>query len=423
MTRHSNDQVASSCATKGVPRFHRSVEHPQLHEPSPRVLQLSCLWASPIGAMAQPQSRQHSLAALWTMVTAVLVQSAKVVQDPTKHNSKNLIHTNAQMKQLVPGALERFHGALDALEIEILQAKATLARDLALARAKRAEKEQQAVAEKNRIAEAATIKEPGAGDEVTMMTDDVPTSIHQTVKADDSAKATETGLEQARPAEQPSQPVESKTVPAPTPDKPSQPGNAGPDAKASTDTAATEAPVGDGGNPTKAAPPAQDETPVTAGLSKIDIESMFPDTSGDGTADDLNFGLDFSTDGAGQASLAEDTFGGGDDGLLVGDMGAGDGSGVATGADDMQSLLTDLGDFAGAGTATAADGSVPATANFDASNMLADLAPPESTSFDDLFFNSAELDMGDGTGAAGDGNLTLGEGGEFDDALFGLEGT
>ncbi|KAI9827734.1 MAG: hypothetical protein M1832_004223 [Thelocarpon impressellum] len=395
--------------------------------------------------MAQAQSTQHSLDVLWPMVTAVLFQTGKVFQDPARHSSRNLIHINAQMRLLIPAALARFHGALDVIEIEIvrgrrericeikarrggasadvgvsqLQAKATMARDLAACRARRAEKQREAAeAERHRNAEAGSAERGEGEAENAAEVDAGQVSAAATVDKADVAMADTSdapkadAVESTDAAEKPERQPEASMSP-PTREH----GSSAPPQLDLSGTSADASKAPAGAKAAGAAP--VDETPATAGLDKMDFESMFPDSAGDAATADLNFDLDFSADGSADAAgLAEG----------LGDAFDGVGATEATGNDTMDALLPGLESYANAAddldllqmpattttsTADAVAAPAPASAGQptdpDAASIPPDLLPPESTSFDDLFFNSGDLELGDGV-----------DGGEFDDALFGL---
>ncbi|KAL9633339.1 MAG: hypothetical protein Q9164_004759 [Protoblastenia rupestris] len=93
--------------------------------------------------MAAAQALEHPLEVLPAMLNLVLVQTGKILRNPDLHNSQNLGLTRRRISEFVPPANDRFHDALDDIEIEILQAKAVMERDLSVLRKKRAERERQ----------------------------------------------------------------------------------------------------------------------------------------------------------------------------------------------------------------------------------------------------------------------------------------
>jgi hypothetical protein len=192
--------------------------------------------------------------------------------------------------------------------------------------------------------------------------------------------------------------------------------------------------------------------------NKMDLDTTFGDTSGAGASNTasnqvdqtMNFNLDFSGDPAQSNS----------DSVKAGDATKIDGvAHMRGGSDEMAALLPGLESYANASnddidlagmtgdhqlsTSTAVDG-MPATSapadpgsmNFDLNNSNP-MVPAEATDFDDLFFSTDDIDLagsgdksGDASGAHmhsidGSGGLnfddgTGGNGGEFDDAMFGI---
>lgn len=172
----------------------------------------------------------------------------------------------------------------------------------------------------------------------------------------------------------------------------------------------------------------QDEVSASTAPHEMDFDSMFPDITADTGTSGLDLDLNFSAD----SNL--------DHGTLVGQGFNMDSSATlkdpaTTANDEMDALLPGLGSYASAvediGTmeipmtiTTNAATTSPTKANIDLSgpgisNNI------ESTNIDDLFADTMDLNLddhgpgGDGTGSAFD----VGAGGEFDDALFGWEGS
>jgi hypothetical protein len=179
---------------------------------------------------------------------------------------------------------------------------------------------------------------------------------------------------------------------------------------------------------TSAAKPT-DETPATAGLNKMNFDSIFPEGAGEDGAPDLAFDLDFPTDAVGEQHLL------GEDFALAGNIQstAPPITGLPTDSlnDDFGSLLPDLGEYGTLndgdlsmldmqiGTTSTGEAGQSQTARNEAVSIdnaggTTDLLQSDSN-FDNLFLDSTEFDLG-----TGDGTGTLGEGGEFDDAFFGL---
>ncbi|KAL9104852.1 MAG: hypothetical protein Q9163_000238 [Psora crenata] len=94
--------------------------------------------------MATAPSLDHSLEALPAMLNLVLVQTGKILRDPILHNPQNISLTRRRVREFLPPANYRFYDALDEIEIEILEAKAVIERDLHSKWRKRVERERQA---------------------------------------------------------------------------------------------------------------------------------------------------------------------------------------------------------------------------------------------------------------------------------------
>ncbi|KAI9698816.1 MAG: hypothetical protein M1836_003926 [Candelina mexicana] len=384
--------------------------------------------------MAQQPQATHPLETLSAMVNLILVQTGKIFKDPTKYNPKNLVHTNAQMKQVIPSALNRFHEALDDIEVEILLAKATMERDLAAARARRIAREQEAAAERSRLAAEASAKESetfvgeedGKGSEIVANGKD-----HiDLVMADEplDAKA-ENGEEKPVVLEDPSS---SKAEASLTPGKKHDPTpppaldmlsitnpntfvetegeKVAPDSTAEAADAIVSSEVAPG-----------DETPATAGLKDMNFESMFADLDGGGS--EMNYDLDFSVAGGGdQNVLGDDPF--------PSTIGGNENS-----SENINSLLPGLENYANnagddfgmldnpttSGPADTLELNEQSSHQLPATTAAPTEVLPSESNFDDLF-SSGDLIMDDENEEAGDG--TLGGGNEFlDDAFFNMDGT
>ncbi|KAI9716246.1 MAG: hypothetical protein M1812_005471 [Candelaria pacifica] len=390
--------------------------------------------------MAQQPQPLHPLETLSAMVNLILVQTGKIFKDPTKCNSKNLVHTNAQMKQVIPSALNRFHEALDDIEIEILIAKATMERDLAAVRAKRVAREQEAAAERRRIAAETSTKEPeilaneGRGKEDKVV--DEGKTDTDSLMADEPLNAEAEGdNEEPVVLEDPSLSKAEESLPSgqnpepnPSP-KHDMSSESNPKATEEThggDAALTNtAEAVDGVLVSEAAP--GDETPATAGLKDMNFESMFADLDGGGS--EMNYDLDFSVPGGGDENVLGDdpfmnTIDGNDPSLIPGNS-----------SEDINSLLPGLENYANnpsddfgmldnpntSGQAENLDLNEQSSLQIPSTTTATEEVLPSESNFDDLF-NSGDLVMDDENDEAGDG--TLGGGSEFlDNAFFNMDGT
>ncbi|KAI9841390.1 MAG: hypothetical protein M1837_000723 [Sclerophora amabilis] len=419
--------------------------------------------------MAPQPPPQHPLDVLPAMVNGVLLQTAKVFRDPARRDPKNLGYTNTQMRSIIPGFQARFHSALDELEVEILRAKATIERDLREAKARRAEGERQAIAERHRLDKESGARispKAAANDEGKPNGQDL--AAEDVIMTDGLPDTTEKPTGEKPPrneSTQPADPVETKVA---TPPQVAQElsNNSKAETNASPEKQDASANIttgySDGAATTNEAAPAAE--PQAADGSTLDIDSMFADTGNnaafsfdldsfptDQTLDDPN--LD-AGDAFADSANAVDTREGDpvDDLNLFGDSG-GAGGGGASG--DNEEMLPGLRSYANApeeddamellgiptapattvdsgGNIGAATSSVTHNTNnninnsvdnakpkqeqgiFDPSNVPTDLLPDTST-FDELFDASGGGFDLEGDGGTGTGDGTLGTGNEFDD--------
>ncbi|KAH0536520.1 hypothetical protein FGG08_006616 [Glutinoglossum americanum] len=382
--------------------------------------------------MSEQQPGEHSpVDTLSSMVNLVLVQAGKVFRDPTRRSLGNLVHTRSQVGVMVPAALESFHAALDELEIEILQAKEVFTRDLAVSRARLAQREREAAdaaaAEMDRIA----AEEASARAVENLEAENLDISMEKTGETDmamtdqftdfqrdrfggstakegtgvDAGETNERSIGQSKPPKPP--PLNLSEATGSDIEHPgAEPNNL---------LTAVDTTVHSGS--------ALNETPSTAGY-KMDFESMFP--NGDPGADDMNFDLN-SFGGDGEQDFLGNRSIEGDGGNPTDTSGS---QTVMAGSVDVSALLPGLETYANAeedasmfGNPTADSATLPETtavttaSAFQASASLSgeptDLLPAES-SFDDMFL-LGDLGASDGAGDEDDGNFAS----EFDDLFFG----
>ncbi|MCJ1363824.1 hypothetical protein MMC16_002933 [Acarospora aff. strigata] len=171
------------------------------------------------------------------------------------------------------------------------------------------------------------------------------------------------------------------------------------------------------------------ESELSAGMKDVNFESMFDDAAGDGTNDEIGFGMDFpSGPGNAQALIDNDPFGPNDSNREA--------PTIPTATDeDIDSLLPGLESFAHAaddfamGHLDTASTSVENAVTTDSISMPMtttadvppDLLPPESN-FDDMFFDSANFTMEEGNGGETGGDDVFGEIGDFDESWFKTDG-
>ncbi|KAI9867856.1 MAG: hypothetical protein M1813_007678 [Trichoglossum hirsutum] len=413
--------------------------------------------------MSEQQSGEHSpVDTLLPMVNLVLIQAGEVFRDPTRRSLGNLFHTRSQVGVMVPTALNSFHAALDELEVEIvsvfyispilpfglsrpagltvakLQAKEVFTRDLAVSRARRAQREREAAdaaaAEKDRIAaeeasaraaenmeaEKFSISMGNTGEMGVTITDELadPHNIGHggsTTKEGSEVVASETNewsTGQAKPPKPPPLDLSEAT---------------GSDTK----------PTGDESDALPATAEATmhsesahlNETPSTAGYKIMDFESMFNDPTGDPGTEDMNFDLNsFGGDGGEHDFLGSQSLDG--DGGVSMDISST--QPVAAGNVDVSALLPGLETYANAEDDTSMFGNpiADSTTLPPATTTIATSAPqssvpllgestdllPAETSLGDLFLTSDGLGAGDGVGDDGDGNFAS----EFDNLFYGI---
>lgn len=186
---------------------------------------------------------------------------------------------------------------------------------------------------------------------------------------------------------------------------------------AASTTEATELPKSPEKKSSGATPAA--EMPLESSAADLDFESMFNDTDLAGGDDDMNFGLDFSTDG----NLNQDVLN--NSAFTNIEMNNADMSNLgATTSEDINTLLPGLENYVNAGTdfssinlsvtstlpETSQVGTVGAPAQVSAPSVVAD------STLDDLF-GSGDFTM-DGSGDDGMGTGTFGELTDFDEDWF-----
>ncbi|MCJ1389487.1 hypothetical protein MMC18_002344 [Xylographa bjoerkii] len=370
------------------------------------------------------------LAKLPDCVNSVLIQIGKVFRETSQRDAKvTSYNSKAQVQQIIIRANDRFHEALDDVEIQLLKAKAVMERDLALVRAKRAERERaagvlrlRASNEGRSVAEhdgskVATAETP---DEYHTLVNDVKTEISADIKMVDTTADEISGL---RPEhETTTDREEARTEPVE-------------EIKELSETVETFPP---------ALPKSHFRTPPqgfdvdnhdpnsTTHLSDVDFDSMFADAAAPNNNESLNFDIDFSTNtGISHDLLQDNPFG---DLTTNNDF-------TNTSNENIDSLMPGIENYVNAHTTGNVSDDfamldMPATsAGFDNSILskpvpdgdidftgidaaagtgMMDAAPVDST-FDDLFFDdSGDLGMGDGD--------ISGDFGEFDDNWFKSDG-
>ncbi|KAI9790828.1 MAG: hypothetical protein M1816_004787 [Peltula sp. TS41687] len=377
------------------------------------------------------REREGALQVLPDMLNRILVQTGKVFRDPAGYSHKDGAR-GTPMAQIVLG-IEGFHAALDALEIELLQAKAALLQDLADFRAKEAEtqKRSNAVvqtevsvppASTQAIAETAAPKieikhiehARKDNDPITItIEDDEPEGIPQTAGRN-LTKPMEEDILRFSPMMSSPPPPTPEVMEIPNPGK-------------SGGAINVQQPERQTGGTSISQPPFQDEMSASTAPNEMDFDSMFPDITADPGGSNLDLNLSFAAD----SHL--------DHGSLVGQglnmSSAALKDPTTTANEEMDALLPGLGSYASAvddvgtigvpvSTATNPAATSPNKANIDLSGPTISNEPTR-LDVDDLFADSENFILGDHgldgdvTGSAFD----IGAGGEFDNAFFGMDGS
>jgi hypothetical protein len=376
-----------------------------------------------------------------------MLQMAAVFREPAKHKNGSMIPTKSAASVVIPASIDKFHSALDGIEIDIVsrlsytvhegqkhrtdtasqrKAKAMYLHDLKANRTRRAQKEKAAAdaieAEKSRLAAESAAKSVEANKPIPLPPKPVP-AVQEDIEMggqDVEIPKTETPGQMTGTGNTPAQ--VSTPAKDTSPKRPREDDNSGNgdrakksprlDIKISTDDPLPTSTNMD-----------EDPTPATAGYDTINFDSMFDSTGGGGDGGDaLNFadfgafdGTDLGNLDAGLPSVGQEAsggLGGGDDtqddflaGLESYAAGASD---PAPAMPDMTStnLTTNKSGFPAQNTDTSADqsldlGTLHTTGADDGTDIFADMAtanPEEATDFDDFFKDMDFSGGGDNTG-------------------------
>ncbi|SLM39249.1 hypothetical protein LPUS_09758 [Lasallia pustulata] len=379
--------------------------------------------------MSDLQPPEQPLDVLPDMVNLVLIQTGEVFRSRSLHDPNALGNTREMLKKIIPKANERFHEALDEIELEILQAKAIMERDLATIRARHAERERAAGAA--RMLQAS----PDAKGPPTRVGGALSPSRPSPVAMSDvenqdiimSEEASKTDLNGSNPRGEDSFELSagrSNPVEAPTDAKLTPLVNiAGlaPSANAQATTTETKQ-ESSNGHPTAI------QVPTSAELQDADFESMFNDVEGADADNDINFDLDFSADAnMGQDLINANAFGNitnTNNGLI--DLNAASNEGINTLLPGLENYVHDGEDFTMLDippATTLPAGAVLPPATKAGNNNVAEAgadAPPVESNFDDMFYGSGDFSMG-GAEDSDMGDDGIGDFGDFDEAWFKAE--
>ncbi|KAL8967854.1 MAG: hypothetical protein Q9183_002735 [Haloplaca sp. 2 TL-2023] len=276
--------------------------------------------------MADPVSDKHPIDSLESTMAHVLKETGKFFRASQSNDPRQSAFARAAIAQTIPIANQRFHEALDEIEIEIIRARAVFERDLSAIRIKRAERERLATGTlrarspngaANSVPSKVSPKQP------------VSTEIQSSQKKG-PALSENTGGDGSKDVVM-TEAMPPASDPKPTPEEKSPttngeiksepfgiPQNLAEDSDQPKGLAITfeerpsvSAPAPDNIKPESKEPAPQEskhETSVSASLQDADFDSMFNDANMSGTTDDINFDLAFSTDdGAARTDLLNES--------------------------------------------------------------------------------------------------------------------
>ncbi|KAI0128808.1 hypothetical protein BJ170DRAFT_347071 [Xylariales sp. AK1849] len=397
--------------------------------------------------MATPPAKDP-LDILEAMFKEVLVQTGKALKGSQKDGSRNVISAGSALRTKMPETMTTFHYALDDLESEITRAKAVLLRDLEKLQAARmpvpvpvpvappapmmAEPRRPAAVMMDMPSSAAhtintnanfqpkeeTKRAPfpdmGMGlsaDVVDLTAGDKPATASPRVSAGNLKPGA--GARTTPPVKQSPKPTpQAKVTPVPPPQIPPQPTAIGPSA------------------PRAAAPPQPPPAVQAAQDSSMDAMLSLPSTGGAATADmtgggelnftNMEFSLAPSSDGPSQNAppapmqdfdLSSFTQDGGNEMLSMDNFHNAGGNSTNAAPADAATATPAKGpeNTAAAGTSQNVDsiydlGNIGSGNDMDLDLSLGGNAGVNDSTFDDLFFDTNDSDMG-----------------QFDNAYFGLE--
>ncbi|KAA6408536.1 MAG: hypothetical protein FRX48_07618 [Lasallia pustulata] len=353
--------------------------------------------------MSDLQTPEQPLDVLPDMVNLVVFRSRSL------HDPNALGNTREMLKKIIPKANERFHEALDEIELEILQAKAIMERDLATIRARHAERERAAGAA--RMLQAS----PDAKGPPTRVGGALSPSRPSPVAMSDVENQDIIMSEEASKTDLNGAPTDAKLTPL------VNIAGLAPSANAQATTTETKQ-ESSNGHPTAI------QVPTSAELQDADFESMFNDVEGADADNDINFDLDFSADAnMGQDLINANAFGNitnTNNGLI--DLNAASNEGINTLLPGLENYVHDGEDFTMLDippATTLPAGAVLPPATKAGNNNVAEAgadAPPVESNFDDMFYGSGDFSMG-GAEDSDMGDDGIGDFGDFDEAWFKAE--
>ncbi|KAL8982805.1 MAG: hypothetical protein Q9177_005162 [Variospora cf. flavescens] len=280
--------------------------------------------------MADTELSKHPADSLEATLSLVLKETGKFFRAARSQDARQLGIAKAAISQAIPAANLRFHDALDDIEVEIIRAKSVFERDLSSIRAKRAARERGAAGLLKPKSPNAVKKGTPTGSPKVNNTSTNPSNVSDLKPEVDRVEGTDSTdvqmndepttidihqsppekLETANDAVK----TEPFTIPQSLPQDPSEPKGLAitlgqdPPAAANTVTAPIkpdpEPNIVSNTNPSSS----NDQTsqpPLSATFPDAQFESMFNETDLPTTTDDdLDFGLNFSTNDDAAAAAA-----------------------------------------------------------------------------------------------------------------------
>ncbi|KAL8945961.1 MAG: hypothetical protein Q9222_007576 [Ikaeria aurantiellina] len=266
--------------------------------------------------MAELSSKQPA-DTLESTLDIVLKETGKFFRASQTHDTRSISFAKASLSQTIPAANQRFHEALDDIEIQILRAKSVFERDLASIRAKRAERARNAAgvlkAQSPGRVEKQSSPKPVLHDGVAKVPQATSDEGKQEVDTEITTKAENLLAEEPISYTDKDAPVEVSdtatdavktepfAIPQELPQNPEEPKGLAISLDPTQPTVAATA----GGNTENTDMPSPDtssQNKESGNLQDADFESMFNDTSLPDTAGEMDFNFSLPNDANGVAT-------------------------------------------------------------------------------------------------------------------------
>ncbi|KAI9687837.1 MAG: hypothetical protein M1822_001917 [Bathelium mastoideum] len=348
-----------------------------------------------------------SLDALKNIVDRVLIESGKAVRQSAHSDAHGSPFILDRMQKELPVWNMNYHEALDRLEHEIIEAQRILRRDLAICQQERMEREQAAEAARQDKAREAAAPPPASApatdndmkrerestpskDSINLVNGGMPAEVKEEAvdllprKAVPSPKNTGLSLPTAKPTETPKQESTSQA-----------------------DADATKRNL----EPVIATNPLSEPAPPTsAGFKDFDLDSMFPDSIGDGN--DANLESNANNEFDFNAALSDEH---NNDNALSNDLGQTSIDSILPG---LESYANSLGDTGTTSVINITDLPMTGGPVTQAETSQEASATAGDSTFDDLF-SYADFETGQNSGQ-GDGNSAMAAT-DFEDLFFNMD--